>query len=54
MTCNRFHTVDNVHCPNCSKPISVLHGLNADCQPISMIVHRVDLKSWRPGHRKIA
>ena len=21
--CNRFHTADNVQCPNCSKPISV-------------------------------
>ena len=54
MNCkSAFHSVD-IHCPNCARPISVLRGLSADCQPISMIVHAVHLKSWRPGHHKIA
>ena len=51
----RFQSLrGEVICPNCAKPISVLRGLNADCKPISMIVHRVDLKTWRPGTFSIA
>jgi hypothetical protein len=54
MTCNKFDSIENVVCPQCARPISVLRGFDASCKPISLIVHRVNLETWRPGTFQIA
>jgi hypothetical protein len=39
--CNAIHDVEFRLCPDCHKPIAVLRGLDADCQPIAMVTHQV-------------
>ena len=48
-SCNAFHEIECRMCPNCGKPLAVLRGLDADCKPIAMRTHRVNLKSFRLG-----
>lgn len=39
--CNAIHDVEFRLCPDCHKPIAVLRGLDAGCQPIAMVTHQV-------------
>jgi hypothetical protein len=47
--CNAIHEVENCICPNCGKPLALLRGFDADCKPITIPTHRVDLRSFRLG-----